>query len=321
MTLVKLAALGLAILLTAGPSMAQVDLSPALSPPPDPDAVLVEELVVMARDKGPAWWRVSDADTTVYVLGAPSVMPKSFPWDHSVLEQRLNGASSVILPFNSVKVSVLGAPGALLRVALMKGKPVEEELPPALRARFVAAREAAGQPAKRYGMKNELGAAIMLVGDYRSKARLTASDPGKTIASIAKARKLKTESKAYDLGPLLGAAARTPAAAQRACLGDALDEVEAGPEPIRRAASAWADGDVRGALDVERGYDRCLLATPAAVKLDTQFKADTAAAIERALAKPGHGVAIVQLRPLLSQGGVLDRLRAKGYTVKTPGDE
>jgi hypothetical protein len=31
-------------------------------------------------------------------------------------------------------------------------------------------------------------------------------------------------------------------------------------------------------------------------------------------------VAVVQLRPLLSQGGVLDRLRAQGLEVKTPGD-
>jgi hypothetical protein len=29
----------------------------------------------------------------------------------------------------------------------------------------------------------------------------------------------------------------------------------------------------------------------------------------------------VQLRPLLAQGGVLDRLRGAGYVVKTPGEE
>jgi len=29
----------------------------------------------------------------------------------------------------------------------------------------------------------------------------------------------------------------------------------------------------------------------------------------------------VPLRPLLAQGGVLDQLRAKGFTVTTPGEE
>ena len=45
------------------------------------------------------------------------------------------------------------------------------------------------------------------------------------------------------------------------------------------------------------------------------------AEIEQALKKPGHAIAVVPLRPLLAQGGVLDQLRAKGFTVTTPGQE
>lgn len=317
-------ALGVAVLMMAlavSPAPAQVPLTPAQQDPNDPDGTLVEELVVTARLPGPAWWRVSNGESTVYVLGAPSVMPKSFSWDRSVLERRLKDANEVIMPFNSVRVGVLNAPGTLVRAAQIKGGPVENDLPEPLKSRFVSAREAAGEPAKRYGYKNELAAAITLVGDYRSKMRLTASDPAKTIGWIAQSMGVKIQKKSYDIGPLLGAAVRTPKAAQRACLLEALDEVEAGPQPVRAAAEAWAQGDVRGALNVERGYDRCMIAAPGAVKIDAQMKADQAAAIERALQKPGHAVAVVQLRPLLSQGGVLDRLRAKGYEVKTPGDE
>ncbi|MET3526986.1 TraB/GumN family protein [Phenylobacterium koreense] len=318
-------ALGVAVLMMAlavSPAPAQVPLTPAQQQDPnDPDGTLVEELVVTARLPGPAWWRVSDGDTTVYVLGAPSVMPKSFGWDRSVLERRLKDANEVILPFNSVKIGVLRAPTTLLRAAQIKGGPVEDDLPEPLRSRFVRAREAAGQPAKRYGYKNELAAAITLVGDYRSKVRLTASDPAKTIGWIAQSMKLKIHKKSYDIGPLLGAAVKTSKSAQRACLQEALDEVEAGPASVRRAAEAWAQGDVRGALNVERGYDRCMVAAPGAVKIDAKMKADQAAAIEQALQKPGHAVAVVQLRPLLSQGGVLDRLRAKGYEIGTPGGD
>ena len=49
----------------AWPAMAQ---APALD---DPEGAIVEELVVVARDRGPAWWRVSDDDTTVYILALP----------------------------------------------------------------------------------------------------------------------------------------------------------------------------------------------------------------------------------------------------------
>src|SRR6478609_1658081 len=92
--------LPLALALAAAPcatGLAQVALQPA--PPPaaaqpaaaDPDSVLVEELVVVARDKGPAWWTVSNGASTVYVLGAPSLAPKRTPWDTLTLERRLKG--------------------------------------------------------------------------------------------------------------------------------------------------------------------------------------------------------------------------------------
>ena len=48
---------------------------------------------------------------------------------------------------------------------------------------------------------------------------------------------------------------------------------------------------------------------------------DTAASIARALARPGHSVAIVNLRTLLASDGVLQQLRARGYTITTPEDE
>jgi len=85
--------------------------------------------VVTGRLPGPAWWRVSDADTTVYVLGAPSVMPKSLPWDESVLLRRLEGANRVILPFNQVSVSLLTVPGAAFNLLRLRSRtPYEETL-------------------------------------------------------------------------------------------------------------------------------------------------------------------------------------------------
>ena len=44
---------------------------PRALPLDDPEGNIVEELVVTAREAGPAWWRVSDADTTVYILALP----------------------------------------------------------------------------------------------------------------------------------------------------------------------------------------------------------------------------------------------------------
>ena len=60
---------------------------------------------------------------------------------------------------------------------------------------------------------------------------------------------------------------------------------------------------------------------PGAQAFDARMKADLVTDVERALAKPGHAIAVVPLRTLLAQGGVLDQLRSKGFTVTTPGDE
>jgi hypothetical protein len=50
--------------------------APVALNPVDSQANLVEELIVNARLPGPAWWKVTDADTTVYVLGVPALVPK-----------------------------------------------------------------------------------------------------------------------------------------------------------------------------------------------------------------------------------------------------
>jgi hypothetical protein len=198
-----LVALGLTLL--AGSAAAQVPLVPAQPDPNDPDATLVEELVVTARLPGPAWWRVSKGDSVVYVLGAPGLAPKRLAWDRAVFERRLEGANAVILPFKGLKVKLTGAPGALFAYMRLKSStPFEETLPPGLRARFAAVRERLGEPAKHYGTKNPLAAGVMLISDYRQKAQLTDAEPTKLVRYLAQAKKVPVEQRTYDLAPRPG---------------------------------------------------------------------------------------------------------------------
>jgi len=302
-------------------ALAQVALVPDTAAPADPDGVLVEELVVMGRLPGPAWWRVSDADTTVYVLGVPSLAPKQMQWDRALFERRLEGANAVILPFRPLKLKLMGAPRAVISYMRLKSRtPFETTLDAPTRARFVAVRTRLGEPAEHYGTRNPLAAGLLLIGDYREQARLTDTDPSKLIRLLAQRARVPVEQKSYDLAPLLASVVRTPPAAGRVCFDTALKEAESGPAGVLAAARAWADGDVRAALEAERTYEMCLAGAPGAAAFDARTKSDQAAAIARALARPGHAVAVVQLRPLLSQGGVLDRLRAQGFEVKTPGE-
>lgn len=312
----RLFAAALAAAVLAAPAVAQTP------PVDDPDATLVEELVVRGRLPGPAWWRVSDADTTVYVLGVPSLAPKRMAWDRSIFERRLAGANVVILPFVNVKAKVAGSLGTAFNLLRLKsGGPFEERLDPATRARFVAVRTRLGQPAGRYATSNPLAAGVQLAIDYRDHSQLTVMDPAKLVRYLAQQRGVKVLEKSYDLGPQLGGIVRTPAVVGRVCFDEVLAQAEAGPGVTLAAARAWADGDVEGALGNERTYERCLAAVTGGRSYDERTKADEAAAITAALRTPGHAIALVPLRPLLAENGVLARLRAQGLTVKTPGEE
>lgn len=313
----RLCLLAFVMILATAPAVAQ---TPALLV--DPDATVVEELVVTARLPGPAWWRVSDADTTVYVLGIPSVAPKHQQWDRLIFDRRLAGANGVILPFNGLRVKLTGAPGAMVSyLRLRSGHPFEQGLDGPARARFVAARDKLGQPAERYKTSNPLAAGLMLISDYRDKASLTTTDPTKLIRYLAERKKVRVIQRAYDLGPLIGAMSRTSPAAGRTCLDESLRETEAGPGGVLAASRAWAEGRVADALMAERSYERCLAAAPGASAFDARVKTDMVTDIVAALKVPGHAIAVVQLRPLLAQGGVLNRLETAGYDVKTPGEE
>ena len=308
--------LGLCALPFSGPVTAQI------APADDPDATLVEELVVTGRLPGPAWWRVIDDDTTVYVLGVPSLAPKRMQWDRAIFERRLVGANVVILPFVNVRAKATGSIGTAINLLRIRsGGPFETRLDPATRARFVAVRTRLGQNAKHYATSNPLAAGVQLAIDYRDKSQLTNMDPAKLVRLLAQQKRVKVIEKSYDLGPQLGGILRTPPSTGRICFDEVLAQAEAGPGATLAAARAWAVGDVRGALDNERTYERCLATISGGRTYDERTKADEAAAIAGALKTPGHAIVLVPLRPLLAQNGVLDRLRAQGFTVKTPGEE
>ena len=316
----RFAALSLAVLACALPAAAQAP--PPAVPIDDPDATLVEELVVRGRLPGPAWWRVQDADTTVYVLGVPSIAPKRMEWDRAIFERRLEGANVVVLPFVNVRAKPVGSIGTAINLMrLRSGGPFETRLDPATRARFVAVRTRLGQDAKHYGTNNPLAAGVQLAIDYRDKSQLTNMDPAKLVRLLAQRKRVKVVEKSYDLGPQLGGILRTPASTGRICFDEVLAQAEAGPGATLAAARAWAVGDVEGALQNERTYERCLAVISGGRTYDERTKADTAGAIVGALKQPGHAIVLVPLRPLLAQNGVLDRLRAQGFTVKTPGED
>ncbi|KQY27564.1 polysaccharide biosynthesis protein GumN [Caulobacter sp. Root487D2Y] len=313
----RLAILAMAAgLLTTTPARAQNP--PALD---DPEANVVEALVVAAKLPGPAWWRISDGDTTIYMLGVLQALPRGQAWDTSVLDHRLEGAFAVILPPEG-KAGLGDLPAALaLRGRLKSAAPLDAsvgELAPKLaRARVVL-----GKGADAYNGWSPLGAGIMMAGDYRKTVRLEPAEPERAIARLARKHRVKTRPAAtYKVMPLVKTAVREHSReAGLICLEGVLDEVNAGPEAARAAARAWARGDVRGAIAGPRNFQRCLLALPGMADLERKGTHDEVEALSAAMNTPGHAVAVFGIRSLVARGGVLDQMRSRGFEVSTPGE-
>ncbi|MDB5438526.1 MAG: hypothetical protein JWM33_953, partial [Caulobacteraceae bacterium] len=71
------------------------------SPPPlDSPSDLVSPLVVSADPPGPAWWKVTKGDSTLWIIGMPAyvISGGQGPFDQSLLRRRLTGANVFVPP-------------------------------------------------------------------------------------------------------------------------------------------------------------------------------------------------------------------------------
>jgi predicted lipid-binding transport protein (Tim44 family) len=112
-----------------------------------------------------------------------------------------------------------------------------------------------------------------------------------------------------------------PEAAAQTCLADAVSDIEHAQAHARSAAQAWAVGDLKTTIAhySRSAMAQCVEQTSSFTTLEARNVADTVAAVDAALAKPGKTVAIFALADLLRRDGALERLRAQpGVTVTAP---
>lgn len=316
----RFAALGLVLALAATAVRAQ----PAAPEPPAaiPDeSAVVQELEVVGRPPGPAMWKVSRGGSEVTILGAVTPIPHSLVWDQRRFQRALSGANSVLLqaPF---RPSVLDMVGLLVRAqALRSSKNLEQQLQPPLLMRFVAARETAHKDARRYAKWKPAVAGFLLLSDVRRAANLSEAKPGSTVRRMAQADKVQiTNVGGYKFGDIAGAFANLSDAANRACLEDALAQIDSELAHAEPAAKAWAAGDLRGVRNdyTAARMDRCLFQLRNYNQVLESTTAEWVKAVDAALAKPGKSAAVIDLRLLLRANGVLDRLKAQGAEISVP---
>lgn len=329
----------------------------------DSDATVVDALVVRALG-GPAWWRVSDADTTVYILGDPGRVPSSVSWETRTLERRLRGANELILPPQEDMGfgDILGRLKVNEHLMAMRlpGQAMDPALSPERLERFEAMRARYGREPSRYAGKPAAVAAMMLNGEaFQSGApwrshQGTSNTAGSEQLSELVWRTVKTKAEAQKVR--VRAAAEYGVERQLAFLDDLskpgvacfdalIADLEGAPTTWLpspgelEAATAWADGDVRpmlawqrtltptfwtwfkreeGDVHVRVSSNDCLSPMNGLRAFGEKMRDAEVRAVERALRRRGHAVAVFSIRNLVSRNGLLEQLQAKGYTITLP---
>ena len=198
---------------------------------------------------------------------------------------------------------------------------LEPQLPADLRARFVAARTHAWEKDGRYAQWKPAAAGFLLLSDYRRSFGFSEGKPATTIEKTAKEMGVRIEPLgAYRLGLFMKVAARLDDAQQLACLKDTLDQMEYEGAHAQDLNDDWAKGDVTSVIARYRiaAAQRCLVLAPGGRELVEQEMQKAADRLWSELQKPGKTVAVIDMAWLYPQGGLLDRLKAKGAVVGPP---
>ena len=261
---------------------------------------VVRELTIVAPDVGPAWWKVSKGEATVWILGLPPKTPRGMKWDQSTLRRRVKGARLMLGAY--IESSGFRPASHLTSLNGSLASRVKTEY------RRLNGRTLNGEP--------NMQTAISLHWNYHSAIGVY----------------YETHEEIYQVTRRAGVKFVTPPVYRHTwstremsprnpemmrCLDAIFREIHEDPQHYYKAAEYWAVGDVVNML----------AAQPKGIGLDCELLwrghrertiAFQTALIAQALDRPGKVIAAAHIDQLVARDGILERLRAQGFTIHDP---
>jgi uncharacterized protein YbaP (TraB family) len=266
----------------------------------------------------PSWWHITSGRSEVWLIGAPNLASKTFTWDSHVVDQRLKGASALIIE-PQAKGNLIGLAGDLFGAAraMHSDTPLENALPPPLRQHFVAIRTSIGQGPGKYAGWKPAAAGVILTNDYMKAQNLETGGTIKAVRRMAHGAGVhELPSGSYDGAPIIAAAGQLSSAGQQTCLAASLHDIDQASARLRMAQD-WARGVIHP-NPTDPADQACFNAMPSLRNLNDRLIGSEAQAVVDALKRPGRSVAVFDLGATVMPGGILDRLRAHGVSVSAP---
>ncbi|MDB5439399.1 MAG: hypothetical protein JWM33_1826, partial [Caulobacteraceae bacterium] len=295
---------------------------------------------------------------TLWILGTPPAISggpgtRPFRWDTAVFRRRLKGANAFLAPV-ALPATIGGEPRSpfqvnadcsflppTLRATVRPDDPTTvcvgpnhqlgvakmitpDDAPPGYRVEDLPEQQQADLQAltapytrppysaqKPQGRWSIVFAARQLTDSLSAAVGLQGGELTDQLGQAAKAAGVPAKALSVDFTAAKEAYMNGPPERQRDCLLTVMNQVRAGTASIAKGLEAWARGDLPNAF-AQVGCLEDKLA------IYDQVAKATTPVLKTYMAQPGTSVAAVELMPLLMKGGVIEQLKAAGYSVAGP---
>jgi hypothetical protein len=260
----------------------------------------------------PALWRVSDADTTIWLLGTIHVLPGNVRWQTPAIRDAIDHADALVMELPD---DPAGTTRTFEAMASASGlPPIAERIPPARRTVLAAALKAGGVEAQQIDGKKSWAAAFIIAGAPNAAKGITRENGVEAGLSEAFAARHRPSSGLETAAAQFAIFDRLPEAAQRVLLNRAIDSAASGSADYQATLAAWAAGDERR---IAATIDPAFRAAPEiAGQVVRARNGDWAGKIAARMSRPGRVLVAVGVGHLVGSDSLPAMLRARGLKVE-----
>jgi len=301
-----------------------------------PATQALEELLVEGERPGPGIWQVTKGAHQLWILPSLEPLPKKMLWRSQAVEQRIAQSQAVLAP-PTVSFNVGFFRGLTLIPSLLRaekspdGQTLEQVLPHDVYIRWLALR------VKYLNSDDEKKRPMVAAFDLYEHA---IDHAGLTSESIVWEAVEKLARKDHvtitpivlsvpiaDPKSSIKELEKIPRAAEIECFTKTIDRLETDLQPMVKRANYWSLGDIEGLKSLPYPDERaaCINAFMTAPALREKMEKTYSqvqdlwvATADNALDKNASTFAVLPLTEFLEKDGLLDKLRAKGYTIAEP---
>jgi uncharacterized protein YbaP (TraB family) len=304
------------------------------------DTTTLDEVLVTGERPGPAMWKVSKGDHTLWIMGTLSPLPAKMTWKSKQAEEVISGSGEILAESVSSYDMDMGFREAfgVLR-AMMRarhnpdGSTLREALPQEIYDRWhTAHRQWFGKAPDRKERARPSYAAFLLYEQALKKSGLTEEPIVWSAAErIAKRHDVKIRRREFTLkveNPrgMVDELATLSRDTEIACLVATMNHIDSQLPDMKRRAQAWATGNLMALRALPPATDRAceedLGGSTSFMELfereQAQFRADWPGIVDWLLLVHETSFTTLPIADLLDPEGPLAALRAKGYQVLEP---